>query len=424
MVIYLKTMSYFALPTICNDNKLKDNISYEKALPEDIKSNINKTLSSYLIQAKNQIDSKQGEWDKYKKFTNPYEYIHTTVPGTKTAVCKCKPLSRSFFKMIETVKTMRLMDILPKDSAKTYHFAEGPGGFIEAIAYLRENQKDNYYGMTLLDDSDTSVPGWKKSQQFLENNPNVIIEGGVTGDGDMLKAENLKECYQKHHNSCQLVTADGGFDFTNDFNHQEIMSLKLAYAQVAYALSCQQLGGAFVIKVFDTFTPASIDLLYILANAYEKVYFFKPNTSRSANSEKYIVCKNFRLVDSKYLVIAMFHVIQEFEGLEHPKRFLNCDIPYVFLNAIQEINAIFGQSQIECISQTLQLINSCSSVRIDNLKKTHISKCINWCQRFRVPYNKVNLTSNIFLSSRSNESSPYRFRSSSNVDDDDKEKES
>ena len=76
-------MSYFALPTICNDNKLKDNISYEKALPEDIKSNINKTLSSYLIQAKNQIDSKQGEWDKYKKFTNPYEYIHTTVPGTK-----------------------------------------------------------------------------------------------------------------------------------------------------------------------------------------------------------------------------------------------------------------------------------------------------------------------------------------------------
>ena len=60
-----------------------------------------------------------------------------------------------------------------------------------------------------------------------------------------------------------------------------------------------------------------------------------------------------------------------------------------------------------------------------NSQARHISKCINWCQRFRVPYNKVNLTSNIFLSSRSNESSPYRFRSSSNVDDDDdKEKES
>ena len=51
------------------------------------------------------------------------------------------------------------------------------------------------------------------------------------------------------------------------------MSLKLAYAQVAYALSCQKKGGSFIIKVFDTFTPASIDLLYILASVYERVYF-------------------------------------------------------------------------------------------------------------------------------------------------------
>tara|TARA_A100001011_G_scaffold313860_1_gene331818 strand:- start:3673 stop:4935 length:1263 start_codon:yes stop_codon:yes gene_type:complete len=415
-------MSYYTLPTICNNDKLKDSIIYEKSLPDNIKSNINKTLSTYLTQAKNQIDSKQCDWDKYKKFTNPYEYIHTVIPGTKSAICKYKPLSRSFFKMIETMKTMRLMDIFPKDSAKTYHFAEGPGGFIEAIAYLRENKKDNYFGMTLLDDSDCSVPGWKKSKTFLENNQNVIIERGITGDGDMLKADNLKECYKKHNNSCQLVTADGGFDFTNDFNHQEIMSLKLAYAQVAYALACQQRGGAFVIKVFDTFTPASIDLLYILANAYENVNFFKPNTSRSANSEKYIVCKNFRLVDSKSLVIAMFHVIQQFEGVEHPKRFLNCDIPYIFLNSIQEINACFGQSQIECISQTLQLINSCSSSRIDNLKKIHITKSINWCQKFRLPYNKVNISSNIFLSSRISSESQFSFKSSNTNEECDNEK--
>ena len=31
---------------------------------------------------------------------------------------------------------------------------------------------------------------------------------------------------------------------------------------------------------------------------YEKVYFMKPNTSRSANSEKYAVCINFRYNDT------------------------------------------------------------------------------------------------------------------------------
>ena len=45
-----------------------------------------------------------------KKYVNPYEYIHTVVPGCKTSVCKIKPVSRSFFKMIEIMKTMRLID--------------------------------------------------------------------------------------------------------------------------------------------------------------------------------------------------------------------------------------------------------------------------------------------------------------------------
>ena len=45
--------------------------------------------------------------------------------------------------------------------------------------------------------------------------------------------------------------------------------------------------------MFDTFTHASIDILYILSSLYEKVYFYKPQTSRPGNSEKYIICKKF-----------------------------------------------------------------------------------------------------------------------------------
>ena len=31
---------------------------------------------------------------------------------------------------------------------------------------------------------------------FSDNNPNVTAERGVTGDGDMLQADNLKDCYK------------------------------------------------------------------------------------------------------------------------------------------------------------------------------------------------------------------------------------
>ena len=51
-------------------------------------------------------------------------------------------------------------------SIDTFHLAEGPGGFIEAIAHKRNNIGDTYYGMTLLDDN-PSVPAWKKSGEFL-----------------------------------------------------------------------------------------------------------------------------------------------------------------------------------------------------------------------------------------------------------------
>jgi 23S rRNA U2552 (ribose-2'-O)-methylase RlmE/FtsJ len=97
---------------------------------------------------KEKITSKEKQWDIYKKYTNPYEYIHTTSPFKKKAVSKHKPLSRSFFKMVEIIQTFKMQFRGP---IRTFHLAEGPGGFIEAVRYLRDNTEDIYVGMTLLD---------------------------------------------------------------------------------------------------------------------------------------------------------------------------------------------------------------------------------------------------------------------------------
>ncbi len=393
-------MSYFLLPSIPYNKDIVNLISHTYT-NNDNNIIINKTLSRYLSKIKGQIDSKQHEWDKYKKYTNPYEYIHTVIPGSKYSICKTKPLSRSYFKMIEICKSLKLLDSLP-DVCKTYHLAEGPGGFIEAIANMRENMSDQYFGITLVNDDDTSVPGWKKSQAFLKKHTNVIIETGASENGDLMDPENLKYMYQMHHNTCHLVTADGGFDFTTDFNHQELVSLKLILSQIAFAIACQKKGGSFFIKMFDTFTPGSIDMLYLLSMLYDQVYFCKPHTSRYANSEKYIICKGFRLSETKPLVISLYHLLQSFADNtnNYLDRIFTFDIPYVTVNRIEEYNAIFGQQQIECISQTLGLINGNNYDRIENMKKSHIQKCVSWCQKYKLPYNKMTISTNIFLSGR------------------------
>jgi hypothetical protein len=55
----------------------------------------------------------------------------------------------------------------------SFHLAEGPGGFIEAVCHMRNNPNDVYYGMTLVN-NDSKCPGWKKSKNFLEENRNMI----------------------------------------------------------------------------------------------------------------------------------------------------------------------------------------------------------------------------------------------------------
>jgi hypothetical protein len=98
----------------------------------------------------------------------------------------------------------------------SFHLAEGPGGFIEALANTRKNPNDKYVGMTILDDAnDNNVPAWKKSEYFLRNNPNVFIENGATGTGDILCIKNFKHCADKYGSSMDLITADGGFDFSS-----------------------------------------------------------------------------------------------------------------------------------------------------------------------------------------------------------------
>ena len=121
----------------------------------------------------------------------------------------------------------------------TFHIAEGPGGFMEAMCELRGLPSDEYVGITLTDDNNYSIPGWKKSKDFLEKHSNVVIETGATGNGDMCVI-NLYHCCEKYCGLMDIVTADGGFDFSIDFNHQETVSAKLIFCQIAFAVAVQR----------------------------------------------------------------------------------------------------------------------------------------------------------------------------------------
>ena len=356
-------MTYLNLPNLNNSN-LDFNIIYKNQSKncETITSTIIcPSLYNYLIILKQVINNYSEYWDIVKKLTNPYEYIHTCVPNYKFSLCKYKPLSRAFFKMIEIVDTFSFLT--EKTKIKSFHLAEGPGGFIEAFNYIRHNKEDLYYGMTLLSD-DINIPSWKRASQLLNNNPNIIIEYGASKTGDLFLKENLTYCYKKYYNSMDYITGDGGFDFSNDFNNQEDISFKLILSQIFFALVMQKTGGNFILKMFDIFKYKTLEIIYLLCNVYENVYIFKPNTSRIANSEKYIICINYKNNNKKIIT----NIIENFDliinNIDSISSLFSRPLNKHFLTKVQEINAIYGEQQLENISATLNLIKELKALNI------------------------------------------------------------
>jgi 23S rRNA U2552 (ribose-2'-O)-methylase RlmE/FtsJ len=394
-------MIFVLLPSLNGVNilsKLKITNSVEKPSPYMLYS-----LNHYLTEIKEKISECGDEWNANKKYTNPYEYIYTNSP--RTSVCRYKPISRAYFKMIEILNTFNFPSFDSPKPLQMFALAEGPGGFIEAVLNYRNNPADKYYGMTIEDPTDGEVPGWKKTTSFLKSNPNVFLEKGADATGNILNMENFKHVVAKYKNSCEFVTGDGGFDFSTDFNSQEINITRLLFGQIAYAVCIQKYGGCFVLKCFDCFYKASAELIYLLSTMYEKVYVVKPNTSRYANSERYLVCINFLYSNSNYYAPIFEQLMATIcDDTTFIRSFFNgVKIPLFYYNKLEESSSIIGQIQIDNIYSTLALIeNRYKSDKINFHMKTNIQKCVKWCIKNKMEYNSnvmfaENAEKNIFI---------------------------
>jgi len=379
-----------------NDKNLKLKFTNKPIEPE-----INKSLHNYSQNVKNKINDVPSEWNYNKKYTNIYEFIHTNISNNNESISKLKPVSRAFYKLIEILNTTNILKNVCDKNIKTFHLAEAPGGFIEAISYYRSNPNDYYYTMSLINNHDKNVPVWKKSN--IINGKNIIIDNGIHDTGNLYNEENFSYFNNKYFSQFDFVTADGGIDFSNDFKSQEYMAVKLILCEIFYALSILKQNGNFVIKMFDIFNKTTIQCIYFLSSLFKSVKIFKPKTSRTANSEKYIICQNLiyndeqklKLIEKFYKILKVYNNIDDSYYLES---FLDVNIQQYFISKLQETNSILGNYQIKNILTTIKLIenNEKKNDKIYSFKNENIQKCINWCLKNNIPYNSKYKPVNIF----------------------------
>jgi 23S rRNA U2552 (ribose-2'-O)-methylase RlmE/FtsJ len=382
---------YNELPTV----KIKIGNKTDKFTDSDYLNNKERVE---LLQIKNKIDLENiRDWDKAKKNSNDYELVH--LPSRKLkheSIAAYEPLSRSYFKMWEILHNYGFFTVeQQKSKINIVNIAEGPGGFIEALVNYRYKyfrQTDEINAITLKSVT-KEIPGWDKAQSFLRENPNVKINYGVDNTGNIYKLENIKHFSENLAEKADFITADGGFDFSSDFNDQEKQSLRIIFCEIVLALSCQNLGGTFICKFFDLYSKTSLKLIFLLKCLYNEIIIDKPVTSRPANSEKYIICKDFLGIDANYLS-KLYIVIKSWEILEEKENTIidifsgNEDIPAEFVESVLSFGTKHFYLQKNNIDKTLGLIhNKPNLAELNGLIENQISCACKWCEKYNVDLN-------------------------------------
>lgn len=349
--------------------------------------------SRSLQQCKNEIDLfyEEGKWDDYKKITNPYEYIFLSWNRRSSrSVATRQPLSRSYFKMIELWKRLELTTYLgplveKSEGLITAHAAEGPGGFIEACTVIAQTNDWNYkssYAITLRSEA-RNVPGWRKASRFLSCYPQIVIHDGADGTGNILLKGNqdkyVADVREEHPEGVHFFTADGGFDFSNDYNSQEDTVFPLLLAEAILGLHVLAKGGCLVIKCFDTMEQPTLDLLWLIGRAFCEWGLVKPRTSRAGNAERYIVGKGFLGdIDDIIDVLTTYQTTARFTF-----PILKTVTNPVYRSIMSQVSALqekIEHVEIMVIQETLDLIKSTERDVICKLVRLNVIRSIEWCR--------------------------------------------
>jgi len=352
-------MSYYILPKIPNNVSIA--VDFQK---EPLQAHISHSLVYYyndtlkLIEklCKNETDPICNSIDELSKIVNPYEYIFSKVTGSKFSVSKIKPFSNIFYDFLEISQTLNMFDNYNETNILSLHFGENNSSTIECMNMMRE------------DNNDVNV-GFNKVEEYVIDDQNF---------------NNVHFLFYEYSNSNEPNLIIGMVKFI----------IKL--------LQKQKNGGSCVIKIDNLFYKPMIDIVYLLSSLYDKLYVIKPNTSPITSCEKYVVCKyficNYERINMYLEKLSIFLEKLYYDNSLNVSYFVKDEIPYYFINKIEEANIIVGQQQLESLDQIVSILkNKNKEDKIETLKKNNLQKCVHWCEKYRIPYNKFSEKVNIFL---------------------------
>ncbi|XP_063801925.1 cap-specific mRNA (nucleoside-2'-O-)-methyltransferase 2 [Pseudophryne corroboree] len=349
------------------------------------------SLKESLNEVKNRLsDKKLDDWHRHTSFTNKAGRV---VPEVRRQA-NAELCTQAWCKFHEIVCTYPLLPdhALWDSELNTVHLCEAPGAFIASLNHYLKTQN------VLCDWSwvaNTLNPYHEANDGLMMIVDDRLIANtlpwwyfGPDNTGDIMRRDYLSglQMFISNMSSVHLVTADGSFDCQGNPGEQEALVYPLHYCEVVTCLETLSPGGSFVLKMFTLFQHSSVNLMYLLNCCFQEVHVIKPGTSKSGNSEVYVVCLHYigknSIKDHLTIMTANFGMEIGCKSL-FPRRFL----PPSFLESHQQCCTFFYEHQTQTILENIELFAHMGAEDKSRLNLLRESAVCYYMDKFQVKYN-------------------------------------
>lgn len=366
---------------ICDNYKISynENIDYSSNTYDMYSKN---HLRNTLVEQIKNLDwkHKESEIQDAKKETNAYEDIH-----------------EKFFNKRQSLQLANINYLFEKELIKYDNIFEGfpafivgdNGGFTDFILYY--SIKIGSYNPTIfvIPEKKNSIKDIKFRKEiqekagehvnilneFYEENKDIDENSKISIDFINNIAKKISE--KTEGNMVDLFIARKVIKFNPEYS-QEIKYEKFLLINTLLAFKCLSYGGNFIIKLYDTFTPFTIGIIYMIFKNFESITIFKPVSTRQYSSSRFLVAEKY-LKETTAITNNSIKYLEDFvtKYLEFSTN-NNFDVKYFlpnselrnnenFLKIIFEINNGITEKRIDALKEIINHINNLATKLYDKM---------------------------------------------------------
>jgi len=225
----------------------------------------------------------------------------------------------------------------------------------------------------------------------------------ILNDKDEQQAFNLfrEKFYSKNNkkDEVNLKPKDSDLIIITKFSKKENEFLETFVDELKTVLECQNNKGNLILKISDTYTMPTIKLLYLITSLYDETYLYKPLFSRPSESEKYLICKNFKSKDNKKLISKLDSILKLFKSKDNIMDiFIDLEVPKEFIDIIKFTNIKLVNQQQIVINEIIKYIkdNNYFGDKYHEFRNQQIEATKWWMTNFYPP------TNNLYISNKEN----------------------